>query len=56
MSIYTYVGCELVVRCAEIEYDKAKAASIAHTAQVDHSSLREAALKQGHLTAKNSIS
>jgi fumarate hydratase class II len=34
----------------KVGYDKA--AKIAHTAHVDHSSLREAALKLGHLTAE----
>ena len=37
----------------KVGYDKA--AKIAHTAHVEHSSLREAALKLGFLTAKNSI-
>ena len=34
----------------KVGYDKA--AKIAHTAHVDHSSLREAALKLGYLTAE----
>jgi fumarate hydratase class II len=33
-----------------VGYDKA--AQIAHTAHVDHSSLREAALKLGHLSGE----
>jgi len=34
----------------KVGYDKA--AQIAHTAHVEHSSLREAALKLGHLTGE----
>ena len=34
----------------KIGYDKA--AQVAHTAHVEHSSLREAALKLGHITAE----
>ena len=34
----------------KIGYDKA--AKIAHTAHVDHTSLKEAAVKLGHLTAE----
>jgi fumarate hydratase class II len=40
------------VRCAEIGYGKTKAARIAHTAHVEHSSLREAALTLAYLNGE----